>query len=266
MLTAFAFLAAWSPAQAACATTYAPAEIESRLAAAEAAYVALDVDAFRAAAEEARLLLPCLAGALAPSVAARVHRVEGLRLYAGGDEAGARLSLLAARIADPSYRFPDELLDPAHALRVAYEAMPGVEGKLSPVPSPRHGTLVLDGLESRQRPGDHATVFQVLDEARAPLSTTYLRPGDPLPDYARRPPSQVPLLVGAGVAVLGAGVLYGLAWSAHDAALDPADTTLDAAGLDALQAQALAFTVASGGALALGVGLGVGGVLPEIRR
>ncbi len=110
MLTAFALLAAWSPAEAACTTSYAPAELEQRLGAAEAAYVALDVDAFRAAAEEARLLLPCLGGALAPSVAARVHRVEGLRLYAGGDEAGARLSMAAARRHMPALRHAAERL------------------------------------------------------------------------------------------------------------------------------------------------------------
>jgi hypothetical protein len=255
-----------APAAAACPTTWPAATLNERLAAAEAAYSALDTEGFQRAVEDTKLMLPCSSTLIDPALAARYHRIEALRLFVQGHEAEATESLAAAKVLEPEYRFPAEMFDASHAFRVQYDAQRSTEGKTVSVPPARKGAVAFDGVRSRRRPVERATVVQILDEHDVPASTTYLTSGAAMPAYSQGSPSQVPLLIGAGLSVAASAVLYGLAWTANDSALDPADSTLTNARLEQYQSDTLILSLCSGGALLAGVGLTIGGVLPEFQR
>lgn len=246
-----------------CPTKWKAAEVDTRLARAEETYVALEMDAFHAAMDDAAIMLPCVTDDVPPAMAARYHRLQGVVHFLAGDEVGAKLSFAAGRVVDPAYRFPDAMFHAAHALRVTYEGLPTKDGRTSTVAPPNKGHLSFDGTTSRKRPADRATIVQIYGPETAPQTTAYLLPKDPLPEYAHVPTKRVPMLIASAVALGAAGTLYGLAWSAHDSALDPSDTTMTNARLATLKDQSLVFTLASGGALLTGAGLAVVGVLPE---
>ena len=77
-------LAAAVPATAhgACPTTRATtADLVAALDEVKLAYTNVDPDAFRAAAEQARALVPCLSDAVGHHMAAELHRAEGLAAF-----------------------------------------------------------------------------------------------------------------------------------------------------------------------------------------
>ena len=84
---------------------------------AEAAFAARDEAAFDAAMTHLADDLSCLDAVLEPALAGRYHRLIGLRLYARGDQEGARLAFAAARTVDPFGALPSELLPAGHEAR-----------------------------------------------------------------------------------------------------------------------------------------------------
>jgi len=239
-------LAAVSPslAQAGCLTTSRTSELVDKLGAAEAAYADLDADQFGRALDDATLLLPCLSDVPSPQLAARVHRLTGLRLYAAGENELALASMQAARVLDPTYRFPDETLPADHALRVAYEALPTDDGDAFRPPQPIDGLFVFDGIEQPRRPLDRSTLFQLVEEGGSVETTRMLEPGEPLPAYRAKPRARNRLLVGSA-AFLGASAgLFALGWSTHEAFYD-LENGLTTAEAESLQAQSRTYTTLS---------------------
>jgi hypothetical protein len=244
-----------SVAFAACLTSSDTTQLASRLEAAEAAYVALDAEAFERALDDATLLVPCLSDVPPRELAARMHRLDGLRLFAGGDNEGALASMQAARVLDPGYRFPDETLPADHALRVAYEALPTDEGSAVRPPQPVDGVFVFDGVEQPWRPLDRATLFQLVDGPTV-STTRMLAPEEDLPAYRARPRARNRLLVGSGILIGLSGLFYGLAWSANDQFWET-DSGATISDYESLQAQSRTYTALS----ATSLGLGIGGVV-----
>ncbi len=247
-------LAAVSPslAHAGCLTTSRTGELTERLSAAEAAYADLDPERFGRALDDATLLLPCLTDVPSPELAARVHRLTGLRLYAAGENELALASMQAARVLDPAYRFPDETLPADHALRVAYEALPTVDGDDFRPPQPIDGAFVFDGVEQPRRPLDRSTLFQLVEEQGSVQTTRMLEPGEPLPAYRAKPRLRNRLLVGSAIFVGASAGLYALAWSTHQEFYDPeGDPTMSE--LESLQAQSRTYATLS--AVSFGVGI-----------
>jgi hypothetical protein len=243
-----------SVAFAACLTTSDSAELAERLTAAEAAYVALDADTFGRALDDATLLVPCLSDVPSRDLAARMHRLDGLRLFAAGDNEAALASMQAARILDPGYRFPEEMLPADHALRVAYEGLPTEEGDVTRPPQPVDGTFVFDGVEQPWRPVDRATLYQLV-EGPSVSTTRLLGPEEELPPYRAKPRARNRLLVGSGILLGLSGLFYGLAWSANDQFWDTdGDATIS--DYESLQARSRTYTALS----ATSLGLSVGGV------
>lgn len=192
--------------------------------------------------------LPCLAGIVEPSVAARYHRLVGLRLYARGDTDGASLAFAAARAADPFGALPSDLIPAGHEARelATHASTPGAVQR---VPLPVRGLLYFDGKSARERPVDRPTLVQV-DVAGALSASRYLAPGDTMPTYTAR--SAYPVAHGvlaglAGALVVGGGVCLGVA-------LDTAATLDGAAGEEPteIQQRANALFLASATAGALG--------------
>ncbi|MFZ5479316.1 MAG: hypothetical protein ACOZNI_21300 [Myxococcota bacterium] len=253
-------LAASASAADCLALTHA-ADLAARLDAAEAAYVATEEEAFERALQEAALFLPCTAEPIPPELAARYHRFEGLRLFAAGDTAAATAALRAARVLDPRYRFPDEILPPNHTLRRAYDGLELAEGATRRAIPPRGGAaLYFDGVKSLDRPEERASVLQIVGDDGQAVTTRYLYPGQPLPPYEKVPQARNRLLAGSAVAVVAASVTYGLAWRAHDRFYDE-DAELSRGRLEGLQQETVVFTVASGALFTVGLGGGVAAFL-----
>ena len=246
---------------AGCAVSATPAEIDAQLAAAEAAYSALDPSAFVVATDHVALLQPCLDAVVAPAVAARWHRVTALKLYGQGDEAGAVAAMRAARVLEPAYVWSDDLL-PAGPLRALFDAAP-TEDRARAVPVPRDGALAFDGTVTRLRPLERASVVQLLDVSGRVTSTAWISVDGPLPAYAAVPRTRNRLLVGAGVAATGALATYAGSWAARSSfqTWTPDPSTADPAAAEAKLASlrgtanglaigAIAFgVVAAGGAV-----------------
>lgn len=251
-------LLAWfvSAAQAACDRRVDVAAWAGHLADAERAYAALDVDAYGRAMDEAVIELPCLAGPVDPALAARWHRLQGLRLFLAKQRPRAVAAFGAARALDPGYTFAEDLVPAGHPIRVDYGAMDLASLRNERVGEPLSGELRFDGMPGVLRPADRPTVVQVLGPDGVVASTAWIEPADPMPAYVARPPPRarrvdprVAVGAGTGAAAIGAGVLY--VAGARDAERFAAYDAFRSQGeLDALRAQANGQVVASA---ALGV-------------
>lgn len=212
-----------------CAAPTTTAELTASLAAAETAFEKRDKPGVIAADDKAREALPCLNDAVTPGVAARYHRVDGLRSFLLQDEGGAIRSFAAARSIEPAFVLPSTLLPTAHPARVLYDMAPVTVASFAPLPEVS-GTLRLDGRDLTARPTDRPVIYQLFDETGAVVTTFCLQATDPLPPLpapkivatapapAPLPPApvakkgpNVPLLVGAAGGLVVSGVLYGIA-------------------------------------------------------
>lgn len=256
-------------------------DLVASVEAAEAAFGALDVAAFRAATNKVTAEANCLADSASRPVVARLHRIEGLRAFVDGDAARADQAFAAARAIEPAYVFPEALVPEGHPVRVRYTALTPQAGSTTALPSPTSGYLTLDARSSRDLPADRPTLLQVVGDDGAVRASAYLWPGDPPPVYAASavatgappPPTDpvppptttkarkgpnLPLAVAAGASLAVAGGTMGLAAGSHAAYY--ADDARPAE-LDGLRARTNGLYLTSVGTGVLGVGLGVGAVL-----
>lgn len=170
-----------SQAQAACPTPVSLSGLTRGMDTAEQAYSNLDLDGFMAATNELRGDLPCLGQALEPDIAARYHRLEGLRGYVDQDRRASTQSFAAARSIDATYRFPETLVPAGYPEWEFYEAMDITLGTEEKIPPRIEGWLRVDGKETQTRPTDWATIIQSFDDDGKVLGTWYLRPGMAVP-------------------------------------------------------------------------------------
>jgi len=199
-----------------CPSAVASAELEGQLESAEEAFGARDLDRFDLQATAFQASLPCLAEPVTPSLAARYHRVDSLRLYLDGtlDPEGEVLqSVRAARALEPDHTLSDQLLPEGHELRQAYEQTPAEPDETRRLPEPRDLTLLFDGQATRERPTQRATLLQVVDGQGAILQTAVLRPDDPLPYYQPVPRARRRLVAGTAITGGLAALMYGAAWA-----------------------------------------------------
>lgn len=167
---------------------------------------------FRGQAATVIETLPCLSEIASKDLAARIHRLVGLRArIEDGTDQRARLAFASARAADTTYDLPSWLAGPLDPERAEYVAIPldlisKVEAR-----QPTEGTVVFDGLTDRQRPANVPTLFQHAIGTHV-TDTVYLWPKDPTPDYPmvpiyeEAPPGPGRLIVSGGsAAAAGAG-------------------------------------------------------------
>ena len=250
-----------------CDEATAPGQIKDALDAAEASYANLDLESFLAATEDIEGLIGCSEGPIGAALAARSHRLRGLRAFVDQDEERAKLAFAAARAAEPGYAFPESLLPPGNPVLDLYGAVPLSIGASEPVAEPLEGMLTFDGVRGDERPSAWPTVAQhVIGDTTS--ASAYLWPGDALFDYpavappdpppaGRAPPewgrAQTGLTAGAGISALAGGAFYLLA--ARSSTAYKSDET-DPTDLDGLRDTTnLQQTAAiAGGAVALGLG------------
>lgn len=237
-------------------------ELASALEQAEAAYIDLDEVGFRDKVNElAGILLPCAKDAFPPTLASRHHRLMALHLLMVGDEPGALSAIEAAKIGDPEFMFPDDLLPPTHPLRAHYEAYVP-HPKTRNVPEPRVGSIAFDGQHTRRRSKIHPTVAQLFDEQGLAQSTTYLGARETLPPYRAIPRRRNTLILGGASALVVSATMYGLAWAQRgDLFSSASDQALTAKHLDSKRARTNGLTLASGAFLGIAIGAGVGAAM-----
>jgi hypothetical protein len=104
----------WSPgARAGCPEPVTVAVLDGTVGLAEQS-AGRDAQAFGDAVHALRDQLPCLEAVVSPSLAARLHRVEGLQAFVDGAGERALMAFAASNRLDPDYRFPATLFPQAH--------------------------------------------------------------------------------------------------------------------------------------------------------
>jgi hypothetical protein len=256
------------------------ADLLDTLIEAERAFGQLELDAFRVATAAATADVACLDEVLPRPVAARLHRIEGLRAFVLDDDAvAASAAFASARAIEPSYRFPEALVPTGHPVRERYEQQDPKSGGESAVPAPADGQIEVDGVPGAGLPRTRPSVVQWVRADGSVPASAYLRPGEALFDYppaptgsgsgvaglpgsegptAKRAHTSVPMAVGAGVMLLAAAGAYAVAADARGDYLAD-DATLDE--LDPLRSRTNTFFAGAVGLGTAGVGLGVGAVL-----
>jgi hypothetical protein len=246
-----------------CTTPANTSTLAGALDDAEAAYSALDLEAFDAAMGRLREQLLCTEDVVSSALAASVHRMEGLDAFVSSAPSRATSAFAAARSIEPDYRFPPSMVPEGNPVLVDYKALDPAAGGLLEIAEPRGGSLRLDGRNTLERRKVLPVVFQRLDKGGAVADTAYLWPEDPLPSYdvasqgiSGRQAARIGLFAGAGAAAIGSGVMYALAGKSAGAF-----ETAPYAELDGLRSQTNGRVLASGGLAALALGAGVGGIL-----
>lgn len=196
-----------------CASRVSPVAWDAQLTQAEADFSAVDEAAFDGDVDAAGRVLPCLDGVVSPTLAARYHRLVGLRLYVRRDVSGATLAFTAARSVDPFGALPSALLPPGHEARLLADGVTPSAATVY-VPRPRRGELWFDGIPGTNRPVDRPTLAQI-ERHGGHITSRYLAPGEPLPTYPIEPRgarSTRWVVLGGGASLIAtSAVLYGFA-------------------------------------------------------
>ena len=242
-----------------CAEPITMDELNGGLAIAESAYMELDDDRFRDSVNElAGLMLPCVADAVPPELAARYHRVMAIHLFTIGDHDRAELSLMAAKDAQPDFAFDDELLPPNHDLRKTWDTVEVSESRRT-VPEPKVGSLSFDGIMGRKRSAEHPTIAQLFNDSGIAQSTHYLAPRESLPPYVAIPRTRNVLIGCSAGALALSGTTYGLAWRSRAKVYsEKEDLSVKAPALDAARASTNLLTFVSGTLFGVAAGCATG--------
>lgn len=265
------------PTASVCKAPTAPAALRAQLDEAEAAYAALDADAFHASMDRAMDVHRCLGVAVPPVLAARMHWMHGIWMYIDDQKGVAAHSLAAARSLEGTWTLSPAVLPKGHEIRVLY-AQQSPTPELAAQPPAKVGELLFDGVVTNQRPVDRATLFQHRHPEQGVLVTDYLRPDEGMPFYgadvssptlgragggggatAARSRSRVLnpwLAAGAGLAGAGAVATYVIARQA-ESSFKAEDASLDREQLDALRGRAHGASATSAGLTVTAGALGV---------
>lgn len=248
---------------AALAAPVCPATLSEFTAAvddAERAFVEMNASGVTSSLDDAIAELSCTDTVVPPALAARMHRAMALRAFIGGDEAGARRALYAAKVLDPAGDYPDTVVPPDHPLRALLPgAILGTPASV-PVTAPASGSLYFDGRVSLARPSDRPALFQLTDARGSVKQGSWLSAEAPMPKYdvvttsAARKRTSVPLAIAGGAALLAGGVTYGVAGATFARHGDPATPLEEREGLYKTT-NTLVFTSAALGALGLAGGI-----------
>ncbi|MDP2310031.1 MAG: hypothetical protein Q8P18_28695 [Pseudomonadota bacterium] len=263
-----------------------PATLEDSLDRAQLAFSRLDAAVFVRESDEVMREAGCLVEPIAPADAARLHRTSGLREFVSGREDTASEAFAAARAIEPTWMFPESFVPPDHPIRRLYDDARASSRAGVDAPPPALGHLEFDGVVSRRRPADRATLAVLVGPTGEVTDSAYLWPGDPLFDYLiaapvaepvdapvatlpgplpasppRRRRPTLPLALVAGASAVASGACYAIALDTSQTFWTPG---APAADLPALQQRTNVLYVTSVGAAVLALGTGVGAVVSGV--
>jgi hypothetical protein len=270
----------WSPgARAGCPEPVTVAVLDGTVGLAEQS-AGRDAQAFGDAVHALRDQLPCLEAVVSPSLAARLHRVEGLQAFVDGAGERALMAFAASNRLDPDYRFPATLFPQAHPVARLWARSCDLEWGWTSAATGDAVALWVDGAHSWQRPDRLPSVAQLVRD-HGVVATAYIWPQDdlplappepapvaqlhstgPAPGHRIQVPSQrrahVPLGISAGLTALAGGISYALALNtASDYRTNPHSDT----ELEQLRQRANTLVYVSTGLGGVAVGTGVGAVI-----
>lgn len=180
-------LAQAPPPASDCSARSSTGDVAAALELAEAAYADADLPALLAASDRAAEALPCVHELVSRPLAARYHRVVGLRAFVEAHPDQAERAFAASRSIEPSYSFPPEIVPPGNPVLDHYVSLTVDTPKTLPVDRPAQGSIWLDGRESLERSISWPVVVQLTDAGGAVTATAWVEPGDPLPAYMPAP-------------------------------------------------------------------------------
>lgn len=255
-------------AAAACPAT--SADVQTALEDAEVAFGGMDLAAFRAATDRATEEVGCLSDALPRSLAARLHRAEGLRAFVDNDVVKATAAFASARAIEPRYEFPEALVPAEHPVRERYVQQDPGSGGEKVLAAPADGQIEVDGRPGAARPSARPVVAQWVKGDGSIPASAYLWPETPMFPYpvgsageakevsTRKARTSIPLAIGAGVAAAAAGGTWLVSNAAHGAYYGDEVTPKD---LETLRSTTNTYFFTSVGTGIAAVGLGVGAVV-----
>ena len=270
MITLLLTLSLGSAHAAGCPQASSRSELHQALGAAEEAFASMDLAGFQAQLTAADTALACLEEAVTPADAADLHGAHGLAAFLAEDRASTVACFRAATSLEPTWALPEAVAPEGHPLREQVETARVLPASpRAPLRLPKGLSLWVDGSPASDRPADQPAVLQGFERGGAVVGTEWLDLGETLPPWAEPPSSDEParssregsgrsgpklaLLVPTAVTGVGAGLLYGMAWSSRATYLDEGTAYAD---LDDLRSRNNTTTLASGilGGVALGLG------------
>jgi len=211
-------LAPLRAARATCYHTIDTHRLSELMDRAEYEYAKWETGLFVELANEIESSIPCIDDKVLADVAARLHRIVGLRArIVERDDDRARMAFAASRALDPNYRFPEDMISPGDPEHELYLAIPLQLWVTEQVPMPAAGSIRFDGSTTLDRPRTFATLFQYVGHDGQVVETAYLWPGDDMPGYLTKDAVTAALiprertvprfaLGGASAVVTGAGL------------------------------------------------------------
>ncbi len=125
--------------------------------------------------------LPCLEDVVEPTMAARLHRMMGMRALVKGDRDQALAAFAASHRIEPSFAFPDEVFAASHPISRLYVEAAETPVGLQDAEFQPATVIWYDGVDAEQRPEGVPVLAQRTTEWGALLATAYLWPDDPAP-------------------------------------------------------------------------------------
>ncbi len=247
----------------------------------------VDAERFRQATDGTVAGAECLAEVVTPSIAARLHRIVGLRAYVDQDNEAAARAFAASRRLEPAYVLPLAMAPEGHPLRGAYQQIDVGSTATTRLPTSPEARWLADGRLDGVRVAEWPTLLQRVDAAGRVLDGDYARGG---PLHATLPVTTAPVAAAtvaaapplapasataastdkkrparalgvAGVATgVAAAAAYGVALAVATEYRDH-DVPHTADELNAMRGTANTLVVVSGVAGAGAVALGVGAVV-----
>jgi len=242
------------------------AEVSSALERSRDRFAEVDSEGFKAEAKSAFDGLPCVSDVLTRPIVADLHRAAGLVAFTKNKPDASMRAFAASRVIEPDFSFPRSVVPAAHPLRKEFSAIDVRNVDTETVPPAKDGRLHFDGRAANARPTTLPTLFQHVADGGEVLSTAYLRPTDPLPEYAAgriKSPWETPLIVTSVASLaLGGGLLTGAALSASSWQDLDTSTALGQEKLEPLAAQTNTLLVS--GSVLLGLGVVTGGTAAAV--
>lgn len=255
------------------------------------AFAALDVEGLLTQSSVARAqILPCVGTMLTKRDAAAFHRLMAMEALVNTDDLRVVRELHASLLLEPSYEFPEEIVDATHPLRTLYEAAQTVpDGDGEKIYPPPGGWVMVGGVRNAARYAFTPVIIQVFTIDGVLRETRYVQPGESTPNWSgnafgltaadigidldelRRPRMSRdprPWFVASLAMAAASGVMYAIAMEQKGRYRDPLTPDDALAGLaDRANTLGTMSLVTGGTALAFtGVGIGFQAKFGSVRQ
>ena len=209
----------------ACSEPVAVSTLLSTLTTGETAFVRMDRVGIVLHRDTAVGQVACLNEQIAPSDAARFHRLLALAAFVAKDRERVALEFRVSRKLEPHYEFPEGLVPADHPIARLYAEARAEDltGEVQTVLSPIGGWATVDGVRTETRLSGASAIIQIVDAHGTVVASSFVRPLDLLPqidaakfDLNVTAPvpkgifksSPTPWLVATGASLLVTGGLY----------------------------------------------------------